>query len=139
MSSTSTEQILAYTVRDSLSVELRLNTDAQTFELSNQDGFVIRGRTEQSAPNMISLIGRLDGDLPMHDLPLFRLIVIGDTIRFDKGTQEDIDMTMGGISFNSHNPVHTGCYSHILLRCYMHENTAAAEAMTKFPAVVHLL
>jgi hypothetical protein len=136
---TTTQLTLVYSVRkpsatNTVKIQLRLDTDAQTFELSNQDGFVIQGRTEQTAPNMISLIGRIDGELPMHDLPLFRLITIGDSIKFDKGTMEDLDIIMGGFSFNSHNE-----YSHILMRCYMHENTAAAEAMSKFPAVAHLL
>ncbi len=134
MSSTYTHSVRKPSSANVVNIQLRLDTDAQTFELTNQDGFVIQGRMERTAPNMISLIGRLDGELPMYDLPLFRLITIGDTIRFDKGTMEDLDITMGGVSFNSHNE-----YSHILLRCYMHDLTAAAEAMSKFPVVVHLL
>lgn len=145
MSTTTAQRTLVYSVRtpssvnNIMNIQLRLDTDAQTFELTNRDGFFIQGRTEQTAPNMISLIGRLDGALPMYDLPLFRLITIGDTVGFDKGTIEDLDMTMGGVSFNSHTDGPDCRYSHILMRCYMHDLTAAAEAMSNFPVVVHLL
>ncbi len=142
MSSTSstTTSVRKPSSSNKVKIQLILDTGAaNTFELSNQDGFVVQGRVEQTAPNMISLIGRLDGELSMHDLPMFRLITIDDIVNFDKGTMEDIDMKMGGFSFNCHNNDMDCCYSHILLRCYMHEGTAAAEAMAKFPEVSHLL
>lgn len=120
-STTTSRQTFVYSVRkpsssNKVKIQLILDTGAaNTFELSNQDGLVVQGRVEQTAPNMISLIGRLDGELPMHDLPMFRLITIDDIVNFDKGTMEDIDMKMGGFSFNCHNNDMDCCYSHILL------------------------